>query len=103
MIRKRLFPEWAEAEHWTLVLGHHPDYPKQLGLCVPLQHRLFVAPASTLLKWQLVLVHEICHAISGTPHGPDFQRCLSGAAHRAEQVGESELAAALRREAAPEA
>ena len=97
-ICSRLVPDWSEAEHWTLVLGHHPDYPEQRGLCVPLRQMLFVAPAPNLDKWRAVLIHEICHAITGTDHGSEFRECLTRVARRAEKLGESALAAVLLRE-----
>lgn len=94
----QLFFDWEEAEHWTVVLGHHPDYPKQKGLCIPLQQRLFVPSARDRLAWQTVVVHEICHAVTGTQHGQEFQDCISRAIDRAEAADDRELADALRRD-----
>ena len=97
------FPRWRNAIMWNICEGSRGEwidsesntkYTSDLGYC----------DFETRTIWQndtsaKTLIHEICHAVTGTGHGKKFIARMRTTATKARALGESELACSLFKEA----
>src|SRR5689334_12829708 len=97
-VRKTFFPRW-NARRWKLRLDGRLQW--YFGLCNRDKKiiTLLEIPAE-IEKLELLLVHEICHAVASIYHGRRWQRRMLKAAYRAERIGKSVLSAKLRADVA---
>jgi len=97
-VRKQYFSRWNRAQHWTCQFSHTtPVGHYCAGLCDSKRRIIYVAKDAEDLT--LVLIHEICHAV--TPHanhGRPWKKRMSKAATMASRRGQRQLAQSLRRE-----
>ena len=96
------FPRWRNAVHWQVREGSRAQWVDAQGAtwCTmehgywdSQRHVMWVSDPS-----KATLIHQICHAITGPGHGKRFWARLRQAAQRAEERGETDLAAQLLRE-----
>jgi len=98
-VRKQYFSRWDKAQRWTCrFLRRRRSATDCVGLCDP-ERRVIYAPADADSDLTLVLIHEICHAV--TPqvnHGLPWQTRMLKAATMVGRSGRLRLAQLLRQE-----
>lgn len=109
LVCRDYFPRWRHAHRWRLMRGAraswvdtegHRQYTSEHGHCDRTTRRIHVSiPRDTPLERQVVLIHEICHAVTTCGHGTAFCRRLRQAAARAQALGDAALESALTQEA----
>lgn len=94
MVRKEFFPRWDREKQWKC---YATDADGCDGECSKDRKIIKLAhfTPETLL---LLLVHEICHAVTRGGHGREWCARMTVAAKRAETIGMKALAAQLRKE-----
>jgi len=102
-IRRVFFPRWDRKGEWRIKLCDRigMNGPGRTdGLCEHKSKTIFVSREHDPKELDLVLIHEIAHAVTRGGHGERWVARMEKAARRAEQIGRSELAEAIRREVA---
>jgi hypothetical protein len=98
-VRRVYFPRWRRGKSWSVRFGTPPGRSRDSGYCDSETRTIWIAVDDE--KVELVIIHEITHAIvPGHGHGVRFQRRMQKAADDAEAQGNAALAAALRHEVA---
>ena len=93
-IRQTFFPLWDKKGLWTFSVDSR--LPPQ-GQCNRELKRITLRHVpSDSVELQMLLIHEISHAISSGSHGLPWQRKMVKAASRAEELGRSPLAEMIR-------
>ncbi len=95
-IRQTFFPSWDRNREWGIVEKMGPYSPhgyldgkaKVIGI-------QSMGPGQSL---KVVLIHEIAHAVSSISHGKKWQNRMNKSAQKAESIGETKLAEALKEE-----
>ena len=90
-IRRAFFPRWDRARQWRVLSGTRSGPPAVSGFCQRREKTIYVnEPADGDLN--LVLVHEICHAVTVDKHGPRWRARMRRAAERATELRMPSLA-----------
>lgn len=95
-ICKVYFPRWRAWRSWKCRVK-----PKSIpgnGHCLPWRKTIYVRPDYENLR--MLLIHEVCHAVTPLGHGSRWQKRMRSAADRAMAVGDAALAGALTEELA---
>ncbi len=96
------FPRWRNAVHWQVRAGSRAQWVEaqgdtrdttEQGYCDSEKRTIWLSDPS-----KATLIHQICHAITGSGHDTRFWARMRQATQRAEALGETDLAAQLRRE-----
>src|SRR5262249_60025005 len=85
-VREWLFPRWRAGATWQVRRAEKSAYHRG-GYCHTARRRIYVAPHLEGIEAREVLVHEICHAVTGAYHGTRFQRRFLAAPPRAPEGG----------------
>jgi hypothetical protein len=90
---KDFFPRWHHGQFWRVKIdGTCPAH----GQCEPRKRLVTVQYVSEESDQRdLLLIHEICHAVAGQGHKLRWQRRLEQAAARAGELGRDQLQALL--------
>ncbi len=84
-------------------VGQRSSETKEEGFADPKTKTIWISKAIATsqeeYRLQVVIVHEICHAVTNSGHGPTFINRLKKAAERARQLKEKALAKKLDKEA----
>ncbi len=95
-VRKTFFPSWDKKGQWRIVDKAGPYCPHggidKKAQVVEVQ---CMGPGQSL---RVCLIHEIAHAVSSLGHGKEWQDRVEKAARKAETIGETSVAEALREE-----
>ena len=101
------FPRWRGAPMWTIRQGSRARWrnaqgevctSSEQGFCDDLTKTIWVNTRPDTLE--LVIIHEICHAVTSGGHDSQFCKRMRAAAKQATQLGNIVLAEKLEREAA---
>jgi len=95
-VREWLFPRWRAGATWQVRRAEKSAYHRG-GYCHTARRLIYVAPHLEGIEAREVLVHEICHAVTGAYHGTRFQRRLLAAA-RVARKRSPELAEAIEKD-----
>lgn len=96
-IKRRLFPKWDQGEEW--VFERLDDLNGADGQCNIEEKKIQIsAAAESTLDAELIVVHEICHAVTTGYHGNSWLKRMEKAALRACKLEMHELAEAIRLE-----
>jgi predicted Zn-dependent protease with MMP-like domain len=89
-IRQLYFPRWDPKREWKLQI-----HTRRLvdGICEWDKKKIVIN-----MRTDLVLIHEISHAVCRPGHGQMWLRRMETAAKRADELGEKALAAEIRKE-----
>jgi hypothetical protein len=128
-IKEEFFPRWDKKQEWGVRLSRDKELSPALGDTAvgqcnseskniviqsiddfsPVGRRIAdikmiifsscTKKLSPKQQLQLLLIHEICHAVTPDGHGKRFQKRLLKASERAKELGRKRLANALREEA----
>lgn len=88
-IRWTYFPKWDKGCEWKLELAE--DLNGSQGFCDTQKKTIY-----TLYTNNLVIIHEICHAVTKQGHNKRWTTRMELAAKYAEKDGDSEIAAEIR-------
>ena len=95
-VRETFFPSWDKEKKWRIVDKAGPYCPHG---CVDKKAQVVevqcMSPGQSL---RVCLIHEIAHAVSSLGHGKEWQDRVEKAARKAESIGETSVAQALREE-----
>jgi len=100
-IKKSYFPRWDQGSHWKLKVAGIRKRFGEFGYCDDVSKTIYIA--SEIKKksdLQVVMIHEICHAVTRTGHGKMWARRLLKAAKKAKELKNFKLEAALKKEVA---
>ena len=93
-VRQDFFPRWDRPGKWRLSL--RKPIGRAMGQCCAETKTIRIGVwSSDPDERDLLLIHEICHAVAGGGHGLRWQRRMLRAAHRAGSLGRQALAALL--------
>jgi hypothetical protein len=95
-VRADLFPRWVAGRHWRVRTGSRSVVSREGGHCDSGSRTIHVNAGPT--DREVVVVHEICHAVAGSGHGARWQRRMARAAERARTLGRTTLAMQIERE-----
>lgn len=97
-IKSLFFPRWDRANRWRISTRSRRGVH---GYCDRIRKVIEVAVApSDPDERDLLLIHEICHAVTSGSHGKAWQARMGRAAERAGSFGRDRLAHRLREEVA---
>ncbi len=95
-VRRTFFPTWDKKRQWKIVDKAGPYRPHG---CIDKKEQVVevqcMTPGQSL---KVCLIHEIAHAVSSLGHGKEWQDRVEKAARKAETIGETSVAEALREE-----
>jgi hypothetical protein len=95
-VRRTFFPSWDKEKKWKIVDKEGPHRPHG---CIDKEAKAVevqcMGPGQSL---RVCLIHEIAHAVSSLGHGKEWQDRVEKAAMKAETIGETSVAEALREE-----
>lgn len=95
-VRKIFFPQWRRGVEWTVKVDANLAY---YGRCDDGSKTILVqAVPENDDKLHLILIHEICHAITGEPHTKKWRNRLRQAGDTAKEIGRQQLANMIYRE-----
>ena len=101
-VKALCFPSWPRKQKWNFIAGYFSrETSNRDGQCDPESRIIFINPTvvkGTRIDLELVIAHEICHAIAGQGHGNPWLRRMRKAAEAAERNGHKNLAGKLRKE-----
>jgi hypothetical protein len=98
-IREAFFPRWDRKGAWRVRAGSNAEYPGAEGFCQSSEKTIYInLPESGDLN--LVLIHEISHAVAGVGHGRRWLDRMRKAATRARDLRTPSLAKRLEAEVA---
>jgi hypothetical protein len=95
-VRQTFFPSWDKKKQWRIVDKAGPYCPH--GCIDKKAHVVEVQCMGPGQSLRVCLVHEIAHAVSSLGHGKEWQDRVERAALKAETIGETSVAEALREE-----
>jgi len=102
-ICRAYFPQWRQATTWTIKPGARGQYRDAQGMTLATSEAGYCDDQTKTIWVQArdtaIIIHEICHAVTGGGHGKTWQAHLA-AARRAAALGDQGLAAALTEEVA---
>jgi hypothetical protein len=108
-ICRDFFPRWRTSTGWTIVEGPHGQWvdaqgethtTREHGYCDLTTKTIFINHGwSRSSEYQLIIIHEICHAVTSGSHDKRFCTPLRHAAQRARDLGDRTLSAKLLEEA----
>ncbi len=93
IVRRGYFQHWDRGRKW--VVRRNPR--RQGGVCYRNKRLIEIGPTK-LENLPLILIHEICHAVTWHSHAGSWQSRMLQAAARADALGDRKLAATLRDE-----
>ena len=104
-IRKSFFSRWRHGDEWSVTSKHDDPFEAESeGLCITEKKRIYINPQVVRTggdNLRVILIHEICHALTGTiRHGVLFQRRMRKALRDVELNQDGDLATDLRAEVA---
>jgi len=95
-VHQTFFPSWDKEKKWKIVDKAGPHRPHG---CIDKKAQVVevqcMSPGQSL---RVCLIHEIAHAVSSLGHGKEWQDRVEKAARKAETIGETSMAEALREE-----
>lgn len=95
-IKHLFFPRWDREDAWRITTSSRR---RVHGYCNPVVRTIeVVALPRDPDERDMLLIHEICHAVAPGNHGVVWQRRLEKAAATADNLGRSRLARLLREE-----
>ena len=104
LIRKKYFPRWDRKKEWKIKIfedENEIDLEEAYGIS-PEHVNGFSADKHRIIYLhrisRLTIIHEITHAVIGPSHGKKFFDRMEQAAKRADDIGDHDLANALRDE-----
>ena len=89
------FPRFDRQKEW--IAKYSSKIPGQ-GLCDRNNKIIFVERIISDIELLLILIHEICHAVTSNDHGRKWQNRLLKAAELAAKIGQKELSKILKDE-----
>ena len=95
------FPRWDRTAAWRPRLGSYSGSPNECGYCDSDAKTIWIAPHVLRddVQLELVIVHEVCHAIANNgSHRGRWAKRMDMAARRAAQMGRDAFAKAIREE-----
>lgn len=96
-IKRLFFPRWDQGDEWTL--EEHDDLHGADACCRIAEKKIQICSSEeTLVQLEVLLLHEICHAVTNGRHGKLWSKRMEKAAVRAEQLDKHYLAAAINSE-----
>ena len=99
-VLRSYFPRWRRGKAWSVRYAVPPGRPKVDGYCDPQTRTIWISPRTVdQPSDELVVIHEVTHALTNRDHGVCFQRRLRKVAEDAETQGNPPLALELRQEA----
>ena len=89
-VRQTFFPKWRRGDEWTVredpTLTHY-------GRCDDDTKTIVIQPGwANDSRLYLILIHEICHAITREPHTKKWRKRFNQAGDTAKEMGQEELA-----------
>lgn len=90
------FSHWADAVNWKLTKRPRLKYTQECGYCVKARKTFHLPGWRPGDNGDLLLIHEICHAVTALNHEKRWQDRMIAAAARAEALGASSLGQMLR-------
>ncbi|MGD0575013.1 MAG: hypothetical protein ABSB61_06550 [Anaerolineales bacterium] len=95
-VRRDYFPRWQTWRSWHVRLATRAAYLSGSdGYCDVTLKLICVGPDNIGPKRVAVLIHECVHAVGSPSHGKAFRKRLAIAQHRAEELGQAEVAKIL--------
>ena len=89
-VHRTFFPKWRKADEWTV--KEDPSLP-YYGRCDDGSRTIFVqSTPEEDDRLHLILIHEICHAITREPHTTKWRDRFKQAGDTAKEIGRQELA-----------
>jgi hypothetical protein len=95
-IRQTFFPSWDRDGEWGIVEKAGPHAPH--GYLDEKEKVIGIQSMGPGQSLRVVLIHEIAHAVTSISHGKKWQNRMNKSAQKAESIGETKLAEALREE-----
>jgi hypothetical protein len=93
-IKRTFFPRWDRQGEW--VFEEHEDLNGAHGYCRPKEKSIQITVGEKLgVQLEMLLIHEICHAVASCSHGNPWLTRMEKAAVKADEVGKAELATAI--------
>src|SRR5262252_3484791 len=103
------FPRWRTGTSWSIVEGPHGQWVDAQGdTHTTREHGYCDLPSKTIFinhgwtnspEYRLIILHELCHAVTSGSHDRRFCTRLRRAAQRASDLGDEPLSTKLREEA----
>jgi len=94
-IKKQYFPHWDKNNLWHIEINKLTIS----GLCRSPTKTIHIAiHIVNDERLTLVIIHEICHAVTYSSHGEKWQKRFLSAASRADMLGDHKLASKIREE-----
>jgi hypothetical protein len=100
-LRETLFLNWDTDRHWQAVAGGGLTQTGYMGQCDSDAQAIRIRPDLVGLsdsQLDVLLVHEICHAITGEDEGSAWKSEMAKASRRAQEGGREPLAELITRE-----
>jgi hypothetical protein len=97
-IKREFFQKWDLKNQWKIRKGSHGRWKSEgkqfstseSGYCDPEKKTIWLNDSS-----ELVIIHEICHAVTTGRHGKKWQQRFKKASDRAAEIGKGELSAQI--------
>jgi hypothetical protein len=99
-IKREFFPNWDRMNQWKIRRGSRSKWKSggqqffthESGFCDREKKTIFVSDS---MDNELVIIHEICHAVASGGHGVVWQERFRKAATRAAALGKAELSSQI--------